>query len=140
MHYRLFTSPFIRWMCLLFFGFNYSYAQTLLPIIENPSIVHIDKLPAHCSYFPYESMKLAMANNPKLSIRYLSLNGYWKFNWAKHPASRPVEFLNLIFLLMIGIVYRSSKLASAWIWYTHYVNIPYPFSFDSTNTTRCARQ
>ena len=89
---RLFTSPFIIWMCLLFFGFNYNHAQTLLPIVEDPSIVHIDKLPAHSSFFPYESMKLAMENNPELSERYLSLNGFWKFNWAKHPASRPMEF------------------------------------------------
>ena len=135
MRYRLFTSPFIRWMCLLFFGFNYSYAQTLLPIIENPSIVHIDKLPAHSSYFPYENMKLAMENNPELSNRYLSLNGYWKFNWAKHPAIRPVEF------------YQSDFSVDDWDslpvpanWQLHgygipiYVNIPYPFSFDSTPT------
>ena len=74
---------------ILFYLFN-STAQTLLPIIEDPAIVEINKLPAHASFFAYESVKLAQENDVNQSKRYLSLNGFWKFKWAKNPRRRTI--------------------------------------------------
>ena len=79
-------------------------------------------------------MKLATENNPELSSRYLSLNGYWKFNWAKHPASRPVEFYQSDFSVDDWDSYPFHKLQLHGYGIPIYVNIPYPFSFDSTPT------
>ena len=122
-------------LCLMLFCFFNFTAQTLLPIIEDPAIVEINKLPAHASFFAYENVKFAQEKDVNQSKRYLSLNGFWKFKWAKNPSSRPVEF------------YKSDFSVDDWDslpvpanWQLHgygipiYVNIPYPFSFDSTPT------
>ncbi|MDC2982233.1 DUF4981 domain-containing protein [Bacteroidota bacterium] len=122
-------------ICLMLVNFVDSTSQTLLPIIEDPAIVEMNKLPSHASFFAFENVKFAQENDINQSKRYLSLNGFWKFNWAKNPSSRPVEF------------YKTDFSVSDWDtipvpanWQLHgygipiYVNIPYPFSFDSTPT------
>ena len=72
--------------------FNSKHAQTLLPVIEDPSVVAINKLPAHASFFPFENSSLAKNNEPSSSKRYISLNGKWLFKWSKNPNSRPKDF------------------------------------------------
>ena len=117
---------------ILFYVFD-STSQTLLPVIEDPTIVEINKLPSRASFFAFENIRLAQENDIHQSKRFLSLNGFWKFKWAKNPSSRPVEF------------YKTDFSVSDWDtipvpanWQLHgygipiYVNIPYPFSFDST--------
>jgi beta-galactosidase len=49
---------------------------------ENPAVFAIDKQAPHSSYIPY-SVK---------SSYFISLNGNWKFNWAKNPSERPSDF------------------------------------------------
>lgn len=67
-------------------------AQTLDPVIENPAVFEMNKLPARASFFPFESKDLAATNDPNRSSRFLSLNGTWKFNWVRTPEERPVDF------------------------------------------------
>jgi len=43
----------------LFLGVYSIQAQTLDPIIENPDVIGINKLPARASFFPYNSATLA---------------------------------------------------------------------------------
>ncbi|MCJ8012666.1 NPCBM/NEW2 domain-containing protein [Paenibacillus sp. KQZ6P-2] len=66
---------------------------------NNPSIFQINREPAHASFIPYgdeasalkgADMISAMLEHP--SPYYRSLNGQWKFNFAKNPDSRPVDF------------------------------------------------
>ena len=107
-------------------------SQELLPIIEDPEIVGINKLPAHSSFFPFENLELSKSNNVNKSDRYISLNGYWHFKWSKNPSTRPEDFYK--------IYYNTNKwdtilVPSNWQLQGYglpiYVNIPYPFSYSS---------
>ena len=59
---------------------------------ENPAVVGRNKEPAHCTYIPYANVQTALKNKRARSPYYKSLNGFWKFNWVRKPADRPVEF------------------------------------------------
>lgn len=108
-------------------------AQTLDPVIENPEVIGINKLPARASFFAYESQDLADTNDISKSKNYQSLNGLWKFKWTRDPKNRPVDF------------YRNDFNTDSWDaipvpanWELEgygipiYTNIPYPFSFIET--------
>jgi len=59
---------------------------------ENPAMIGRNKEAAHCTYIPYADTETALKNDPAQSPYYLSLNGTWKFNWARKPADRPARF------------------------------------------------
>ncbi|MCS3284002.1 hypothetical protein NXV73_18390 [Bacteroides salyersiae] len=102
---------------------------------ENETVFAVNKEAAHASYIPYPSMESLKADKnfekPWLepsSPLYMSLNGYWKFNWAKQPSERPVHF------------YKTGYDVSSWKeipvpsnWEMHgygtpiYTNITYPY-------------
>lgn len=86
------SHPLKRITCLIVLICTNFYAQTLDPVIENPKVIEINKLPARASFFAYESVDLANSNTLFESDRYVSLNGMWKFNWSKNPESRPKDF------------------------------------------------
>ncbi len=103
-------------------------AQTK-PEWQDPTIVEVNKEPAHATLFPYESRGLALEGAPAQSAYYQLLNGNWKFNWVERPAERPVDF------------YRENYDDSRWgtfpvpaNWEFNgygvpiYVNIPYEFT------------
>ena len=106
-------------------------SQELLPIIEDPSITSINKLPAHSSFFPFENSMLAKENDEKKSNRYISLNGNWLFNWSKSPENRPKKFYETSFNTEN---WDEIEVPSNWQLMGYgipiYVNIPYPFSFN----------
>ncbi|MBA7587500.1 Beta-galactosidase large subunit [subsurface metagenome] len=56
---------------------------------ENEQVIGINKEPAHSTYTAYSNIRIAVDGNPDESSFYQSLNGYWKFNWVKHPNLRP---------------------------------------------------
>ena len=43
-------------------------AQTLDPVLENPKVVAIHKLPARATFFAYESLELAKSNEVEKSV------------------------------------------------------------------------
>ena len=59
---------------------------------NNPEITHINALPARATLVAYDTMEEALALNCDASKRKVSLNGAWKFNFAKNPASAPCDF------------------------------------------------
>ena len=80
-------------LVLLFTISFYSFSQeTEKPEWDNPEIVEINKLPAHSTMLPYALENDAILNDCTLSPWHQSLNGSWKFNWAKKPADRPKDF------------------------------------------------
>ena len=114
---------------ILIFSHN-GISQSLDPILENPQIVEINKLPARATYFPYESIDLALNGQMEASSRFISLNGDWFFKWSKTPEKRPKNF------------YKNEYNLDSWNkipvpsnWQLHgygipiYTNIKYPFSF-----------
>ena len=114
---------------ILVFSHN-GISQTLDSILENPQVVSINKLPARATYFPYESIDLALNGQMEASSRFISLNGDWFFKWSKTPEKRPKNF------------YKNEYNLDSWNkipvpsnWQLHgygipiYTNIKYPFSF-----------
>ena len=125
---KLFTK-YLTSIIILIFSHN-GISQSLDPILENPQVVEINKLPARATYFPYESIDLALNGQMKASSRFISLNGEWFFKWSKSPEQRPKEF------------YKNESNLDNWNkipvpsnWQLHgygipiYTNIKYPFSF-----------
>ena len=51
---------------------------------ENPAVLGINKLPYHAT--------LQLPSKSKECKEIVSLDGLWKFHWAKDPASRPIGF------------------------------------------------
>ncbi|MCB0746106.1 MAG: DUF4981 domain-containing protein [Ignavibacteriae bacterium] len=102
-----------------------------LPDWENPLVIGINKEPARLSFIHYPDAKSALADSG-LEIQspyYKSLDGIWKFNWAKNPAERPENFYR--------IDYDVTKWADIHVpssWQTEgfgtaiYLNEKYPFN------------
>ncbi|MDN5215182.1 glycoside hydrolase family 2 TIM barrel-domain containing protein [Fulvivirgaceae bacterium BMA12] len=63
--------------------------------IEDPTIININREPAHATLFPFENRDLAIANNKSGSAYFKSLNGTWKFNYSDNPETRPGHFYQL---------------------------------------------
>ncbi|NOU75196.1 DUF4981 domain-containing protein [Paenibacillus sp. LMG 31458] len=66
---------------------------------NNPDIFQVNREPAHASFIPYGDVPSALrgadmisAMTEHLSPFYQSLNGQWKFNFAKNPDARPLDF------------------------------------------------
>ncbi len=90
MNYKEFLLSKITVLFLIVLGAL--QAQTLDPVIENPDVIEINKLPARATFFPYNSLDLALQNDENKADNYLLLNGIWKFNWVKSPELRPKDF------------------------------------------------
>jgi len=80
-------------LSILFLSTYFSNSQQIeKPEWDNPDIIEINKLPAHCTILPYASDQDAIVDDCNLSPWYQSLNGNWKFHWVRKPADRPVDF------------------------------------------------
>ncbi|TWU18429.1 Beta-galactosidase [Allorhodopirellula heiligendammensis] len=101
------------------------------PDWENEQVISINKLPPRATSLPYLDRESACSDDPNASPFFQSLNGDWKFHWAKDPASRPNDF------------YWPEFDVSGWDdipvpsnWQLHgygvplYTNVTYPFKKD----------
>jgi len=57
---------------------------------EDPTVVNIDRLPAHATFHTYPSVQSFLAG--KQSPDEELLNGTWKFTFAERPADAPADF------------------------------------------------
>jgi len=62
------------------------------PDWENPAVFAIGKLPARATGFPFESRPLAIAGDPARSVRFLSLDGQWRFSFSPNADDLPKGF------------------------------------------------
>lgn len=124
----------IKLVFILFIGCHTFYAQTLDPIIENPEVFEINKLPARATFFSFESEALAQEYDFSKSKNHLSLNGVWKFNWVKSPELRPKEFYQDEYSTEN---WTSIKVPSNWevegFGIPIYTNVIYPFAPRNPN-------
>ena len=60
--------------------------------IHNPAKFAEGRLPHRATSLPYPSKELARDNVYTSSPYYQSLDGTWKFNFAKNPSERPLDF------------------------------------------------
>ena len=59
---------------------------------EDQTIFQINREEPRAHFFPFESEALALKNDKSLSNYFQSLNGAWKFHFAKDPAQKAVGF------------------------------------------------
>lgn len=110
-------------------------AQT--PDWENPKVFRINKEKPRATFFSFASKEQALTFDKTQSPYVQSLNGQWKFHFAKNPDSRPVEFYQNDF-----DVSQWAEIAVPGNWqvqgydYPIYTNIPYPFKADPPNVPR----
>ena len=118
----------------LFFITPITIAQTLDPVIENPEVFEINKLPARATFFAFENESLAKTNDMSTSKNHFSLNGIWKFNWVKTPEARPKEFYKNNYSTEH---WKSIKVPSNWEIEGYgipiYTNVIYPFAPRNPN-------
>ncbi len=98
---------------------------------ENEQMIGRNKEPGYSTALPYPDRASAVAATREASPFYQSLNGVWKFHWARQPSERPADF------------YRDDFDVSDWDdlpvpsnWQMHgygvpvYTNMKYPFQAD----------
>ncbi|MBI9033881.1 MAG: DUF4981 domain-containing protein [Bacteroidales bacterium] len=73
------------------------FSQTGLKEWENPKLVQINRAASHSTMISYPNLEAAMAEQSMQTERIQLLNGMWKFNWAKSPAERPMDFFKKTF-------------------------------------------
>lgn len=102
-----------------------------LPEWQNPEIVEVNRVAPHATLFPYESYEYAIENKKTNSQNYIDLNGKWKFNWARKPADRPLDFYKEDFDVSS---WEEIDVPSNWELKGYgvpiYVNIPYEWTAD----------
>ncbi len=59
---------------------------------ENQTIFQINREEPRAHFFPFESEELALENDMTQSQYFQSLNGEWKFHFAKDPSQKAVGF------------------------------------------------
>lgn len=99
-----------------------------LPDWENPKVFRINKEAPRAVFFPYATQEQALTFCKCNSPYVKSLDGNWKFHFAKNPDSRPADFYKTDF-----DVTAWDEIAVPSNWQTQgydypiYTNIPYPF-------------
>lgn len=58
----------------------------------DPNVNAVNRLPMHTNFFAYENETLARQGVKENSANFLTLNGYWKFNWVPDADARPTDF------------------------------------------------
>ena len=79
---------------------------------ESPENLALNKEQPRAYFFSFQDTESARKVLPENSTYWQSLNGTWKFSWAKHPDERPVDF------------YKPEYNVSGW------ENIPVPVSWN----------
>ena len=59
---------------------------------HDAAVNEINRLPMRASYFAYESAEAARKGDPRVSERFLDLDGTWKFSWVRNADQRPADF------------------------------------------------
>lgn len=96
---------------------------------NNPDVFQVGTEPPHATLMPYDTLARALRADRTDSAYRLGLDGTWKFQWSKNPASRQQDF------------FRTDVDDSSWddihvpsSWQTQgydfpiYTNITYPFT------------
>ena len=108
-----------------------SLSVSATPDWENPAVFGINKEAPHCTLMPYASVTKAVKLDRTASKWHRSLNGQWKFNWAKDPNSRPYDFYKTDYDIS---EWDEIKVPSNWQMEGYgvpvYTNAKYPFKKD----------
>jgi len=59
---------------------------------NNVEVLQVNKEKPHTTMMVYQSEQAALSFDQNQSAYYKNINGQWKFNWSKNPATRPQDF------------------------------------------------
>lgn len=99
----------------------------LADYFQNPAVTHLNTVPHHAYFIPFESVQSAVENHRESSAFFTLLNGEWDFAYFYRYIDLPEHFLEFQF---------TKKLPVPANWQHHgydqhqYTNINYPFPFD----------
>lgn len=105
MHWDIFLNRnyrTVKYLQLLIFtglvtlAINNAFARTFKERLD-PNINEINRLPMHTNFFAYENEPSAKEGKMERSENFLTLNGYWMFNWVKDADQRPQDFYTTSF-------------------------------------------
>lgn len=104
---------------------------------DDVTVTQINREEAHTLAIPFASEGEVYAKSIEESPYYLSLNGIWKFKWAKDPAAKPVGFQEPGFNtsdwddIRVPAVWQLYGVQNGKNWDKPlYVNTRYPFTYD----------
>ena len=110
-------------LCFFFFALA---SEVDLPEWEDPAVFSINAKKAHATFFHYNSESLSLDREDL--PHYISLNGKWRFNWAKSPNDRPKYFFETGYDVS---GWDEIDVPSDWqmrgYGYPIYTNVKYPF-------------
>jgi beta-galactosidase len=109
--------------------FNYTPPQNGYPEWNNnPEIFQVNRMEAHATLMPFDSVEEALEGNRQVSKHYMNLNGDWKFNFAETPEKRIRDFYKKDFDCS---GWNSIKVPGHWQLqgydYPQYTNVRYPW-------------
>ncbi|MCT4544689.1 MAG: DUF4981 domain-containing protein [Vallitalea sp.] len=64
---------------------------------NNPEIFELNRMDAHTTLMPYDTIEEALNGKRNKSNYYKTLNGMWKFSYSKNPESRIENFYDIDF-------------------------------------------
>lgn len=95
---------------------------------EQEQNLHLNKEAPTASFMSFSDLKSALKVLPENSQWWKSLNGQWKFHWAKDPQSRPADFYKPDYDVQD---WKEIKVPASWQTQGYgtpiYSNQPYPF-------------
>ncbi|WP_189015217.1 glycoside hydrolase family 2 TIM barrel-domain containing protein [Paenibacillus marchantiophytorum] len=95
---------------------------------NNPEIFELNRMKAHATLMPFDSVEEALKNDRPASRSYLSLNGTWKFAFAESPSKRIGNFYEISF---DHTGWNDIKVPGHWQLqgydYPQYTNVRYPW-------------
>lgn len=98
------------------------------PEWDDPSVIQAGAEKPRATFMVYPTRALALTHDRTKSPWHQSLNGTWKFNLSKNPASRPVNFFEAGF---DDAAWKTIPVPSNWQMqgydYPIYTNVLYPF-------------
>src|SRR5688572_19544114 len=109
-------------------------AEAARPEWDDPAVLQIGAEPPHATMMVYPDAALARERRRDRSPWFQSLNGRWKFNYAKSPAARPVDFARPDFA---DASWPGIQVPANWeiegFGLPIYSNSRYPFFYDRRN-------
>lgn len=95
---------------------------------NNPEIFQLNRMEAHATLMPYESVEEALRGDRSTSSYTVSLNGMWKFSFAETPDKRSTNFYEVDYDTS---GWDSIQVPSHWQLqgydYPQYTNVRYPW-------------
>jgi beta-galactosidase len=136
---RFFIAAFVVaavWHCPSLFTRTPTSAADAPPEWEDGRVFAVGKEPAHATLVPYPDEALALRSQARPSPFVRSLDGAWKFRWARRPEERPADFYRTDYDVR---AWREIRVPSNWEMEGYgtpiYSNITYPFKRDAPRVT-----